>query len=90
MTTNSKDSDKNFQYAIAAAEKHENIGKLPERVTKIRPFINQYKYRGQVTKYVIVIKIKNLRRLHFLFMQIQNLHLRKYIQSRRVFYNKNK
>ena len=47
MITNTKVSDgKCFQYAIAAVLKHENIGKHPERVRKIRSFMNQYECRS--------------------------------------------
>ena len=34
--------DKCLQYAIIGALKHRNIGKYPERITKIKPFIKQY------------------------------------------------
>ena len=34
--------DKCFQYAITAALNHEQIKKDPQRITKIKPFIDQY------------------------------------------------
>ena len=47
-TINSKNSDdKSFQcYAIIAALNYKNIGKHPERITKIKPFINQHKWKN--------------------------------------------
>ena len=38
---NKKDS-KCFQYAVTVALNHEEIKKDPQRITKIKPFINQY------------------------------------------------
>ena len=32
----------NFKYAVTAALNHENIGKHPERISKIEPYICQY------------------------------------------------
>ena len=42
---NKKDS-KCFQYAVTVELNHEEIGKHAERVTKIKPFINKYKWEG--------------------------------------------
>ena len=40
---NKKNSDDNcFQYAIAIALNHEKTKRDPQRITKIRPFIDQY------------------------------------------------
>ena len=36
--------DKCFQYSITAVLNRENIGKHPERITRIRPFIDQYEW----------------------------------------------
>ena len=36
------DDDKCFQYAITVALNHQNIGNNPERISNIKPFINQY------------------------------------------------
>ena len=45
-TINPKSNDnKCFQYAIAAALNHEQIKKDPQRITKIRPFIDQYNWK---------------------------------------------
>ena len=33
--------DKCFQYSVTAVLNRENIGKHPERITRIRPFIDQ-------------------------------------------------
>ena len=41
-----KKDNKYFQYAVTVALHHEQIGKIPERVTKIKPFINKYKWEG--------------------------------------------
>ena len=35
---------KSFQYAITVALNYEEIGKHVERITKIKPFINKYKW----------------------------------------------
>ena len=42
---NRKDN-KCFQYAVTVALKHEKIVKDPQRMTKIKPFINKYKCEG--------------------------------------------
>ena len=34
------------QYAVTVALHHEEIGKHSERITKIKPFINKYKWEG--------------------------------------------
>ena len=41
-----KKDNKCFQYAVTVALNHEEIGKNPERITKIKPFINKYKWEG--------------------------------------------
>ena len=42
----SKNNDnKYFQYAITAALNHENIGKHPGRIVKIRSLINRYEWK---------------------------------------------
>ena len=41
-----KKDNKCFQYAVTVAFNHEEIGKNPERITKIKPFINKYKWEG--------------------------------------------
>ena len=38
--------DKCFQYAVTVPLNHEEIGKNAERITKIKPFINKYKWEG--------------------------------------------
>ena len=47
-TVNSKNSDEKFFkfYAIIGALNYENIGKDPERITKIKSFINQHKWKN--------------------------------------------
>ena len=37
-----KKDDKCFQYAVTIALNHDKIGDNPERVSKVKPFINQY------------------------------------------------
>ena len=41
-----KKASKCFQYAVTVALNHEEIGKNPERITKIKPFINKYNWQG--------------------------------------------
>ena len=44
-TINPKNNDyKCFQYAVTVALNHDNINKVPQRVSKIKPFINQYNW----------------------------------------------
>ena len=38
----SQKDNKCFQYTVTVALNHEEIGKSPERITKIKPFINKY------------------------------------------------
>ena len=47
-TTNSinKKENKFFQYAVLVAFNHEKIKKDPQRITKIKPFINKYNWEG--------------------------------------------
>ena len=46
-TINPKNNDdKWFQYALIAALNHEQIKKNPQRITKIKPFIDQYNWEG--------------------------------------------
>ena len=45
-TTNSKNNDDNcFHYALTAALNHQNIEKNPQRISKIKPFIDQYNWK---------------------------------------------
>ena len=45
-TINPKNNDdKCFQYAVAAALNHEQILKNPQRIAKIKPFIDQYNWK---------------------------------------------
>ena len=41
-TINPKNKDKYFQYSITVALNHQNIEKHPERISNIKPFIDQY------------------------------------------------
>ena len=44
--TNSKNIDnKCFQYTVTVALNYQNIKSNPERITKIKPFINQYNWK---------------------------------------------
>ena len=45
-TINPKNNDKCFQYAITVALNHEQIKIDPQRITKIKPFIDQYNWKG--------------------------------------------
>ena len=35
-----------FQYAVTVVLNHEDISKHPKRITKLKPFINIYKWEG--------------------------------------------
>ena len=41
-----KKGSKCFQYAIKVALNHEETGKNPERITKIKPYIDKYNWKG--------------------------------------------
>ena len=41
-----KKDSKCFQYSVTAALNHKKIGKNIERKTRIKPFINKYKWEG--------------------------------------------
>ena len=41
-----KKYNKCFQYAVTVALNHQEIGKNVERITKIKLFINKYKWKG--------------------------------------------
>ena len=44
-TLNPENNDDNyFQYALTVALNHQNIGKNPQIISKIKPFINQYNW----------------------------------------------
>ena len=45
---NTKDNNC-FQYAIIAALNHHNIDHHPERISKIKPFINRYNWKDRVS-----------------------------------------
>ena len=46
-TINPKNKDnKSFQYSITVALNHQNIENHPERISNIKPFINQYNWKG--------------------------------------------
>ena len=47
-TTNPKniDDDNCFQYSIPVALDHQSIGRNPQRISRIRPFISQYNWEG--------------------------------------------
>ena len=46
MDKRQKSSNKCFQYAVAVALSYEEIKEDPQRITKIKPFINKYKWEG--------------------------------------------
>ena len=46
-TINPKNNDDNcFQYALTVALNHQHIRKSPQRISKIKPFVNQYNWKG--------------------------------------------
>ena len=42
-----KKDNKYFQYTVTVALNHEEIGKTPEKITKIKAFDNKYKWEGR-------------------------------------------
>ena len=42
IDSNGDNDDMCFKYEVTAALNHRNIEKIPQRITKIRPYINQY------------------------------------------------
>ena len=46
INPNNKKDNKCFQYNVTVALNHEVIGENPERMTKMKPFINKYKWEG--------------------------------------------
>ena len=42
-----KKDNKCFQYAVTVAANHKEKIKNPERIAKIKPFINKYKWEGK-------------------------------------------
>ena len=48
VTINPKNTEDNnyFQYAITTALNHQNIDHHPEGISKLRPFINSYNWKG--------------------------------------------
>ena len=46
-TINSKNKDNEcFKHAITVALNHQNIGKNPQRISKIKPFIDHYEWKN--------------------------------------------
>ena len=41
-----KKDDKCFQYAVTVALNHEEIEKHPQKIKKIKPFIDKYNWQG--------------------------------------------
>ena len=39
-----KKGNKCYQYAVTVVLNHKNIGKIPKIITKIKPFVNKYKW----------------------------------------------
>ena len=46
ITPTNKKDDKCFKYSATAASNHEEIGKNHERITKIKHFMDKYKWKG--------------------------------------------
>ena len=44
INSQNKKDDRRFQYAVTVALNHEQIKNNPERISKIKPFINQYNW----------------------------------------------
>ena len=44
-TINPKNNDNCYQYALTVALNHQNIGKNPQRISKNKPFIDQYNWK---------------------------------------------
>ena len=45
-TMNPKNKDKCFQYSVTVALNHQNIENHPERISNIKPFVDQYNWEG--------------------------------------------
>ena len=41
-----KKDNKCFQYTVTVALNHEEIKRPPQKITKIKPFINKYNWKG--------------------------------------------
>ena len=48
VTINPQNTEDNdcFQYALTASLNHQNIGHHPERISKLKTFINNYNWKG--------------------------------------------
>ena len=46
INPSNKKNNKCFQYAITVGLNHEEIKKYPQRITKIKSFINKYSWKG--------------------------------------------
>ena len=57
-----KKDDKCFQYALTVALNHQNIGRDPQRISKIKPFISQYK-KTQIFNHTKKTEKSSTRRL---------------------------
>ena len=61
VTINPKnDDDDCFKYALTVALNHEEIGSNPQRITKIKPFINTYNWKSF---HYILMTGKNLNKI---------------------------
>ena len=69
-----KKGDKCFQYAVTVTLNHEETGKNPERITKIKPFLNKNKIMNfkkmeknnvTIALKVLYVKKKNISYLCF-------------------------
>ena len=69
-----KKDNKCFQYAVTVALNHDEIKKDPQRITKIKPFINKYNWEGinfpsekDDSKIKIIVKIEVTMVLNVLY-----------------------
>ena len=46
MNSINKNDNKSFEHAETVAWNHKEIGQNPERIRKIKPFINKYNWKG--------------------------------------------
>ena len=73
-----KNDNKCFQYAVTVALNYEEIGKHSERITKIKPFINKYNWKG-INFPSEKDDWKNLRKIGQLLLILCTLKKKKYI-----------
>ena len=52
---------------------HEKIGQNPERITKIKPFINEYKCEGISFNVTIALNVLYAKKKKYILLMFQNI-----------------